>query len=228
MILLTNDDGVGAPGLELCRDFLAGQGEDVVVVAPAVCMSQCGHSVTTGRPLRVSELGNGRYSVEGTPADCVRVALVELLGGEEPEWVVSGLNHGANLGVDLYISGTVAAAREAVLHGVPAVAWSQYHRDGEGPERAWQARQLARVWEWHSGEELDAGAFWNVNLPHVDGEAEPVIVACEPSRKPLPLSFARYGGYYHYSGKFHEREGEAGSDVARCFDGAISVSMVRV
>lgn len=193
-------------------------------------MSQCGHSVTTGRPLRVAELGGGRYAIGGTPADCVRVALNEILAGEALEWVVSGLNHGANLGVDLYISGTVAAAREAVLHGVPAVAWSQYHRAEAVPEREWQGRQLERVWEWHGGEALEAGAFWNVNLPHADGEdaEEPAIVLCEPSRKPLPVEFERRGEHYHYTGRFHEREGEAGSDVERCFGGAISVSMVRV
>jgi 5'-nucleotidase len=229
MILLTNDDGVDAPGLGLCRELLEGLGEEVVVVAPLSGMSQCGHSVTTGRPLRVEERGGTCFGVDGTPADCVRVALSELLGGERPSWVWSGLNHGANLGVDVYVSGTVAAAREAVLLGVRSVAWSQYHRDAEGPAREWQLRQLERVWRWMGEGELERGAFWNINLPHFEaGEAdeEPSIVVCEPSRRALPVAYEREGAHFHYSGVFHEREREEGSDVERCFGGEISASKI--
>jgi 5'-nucleotidase len=232
MILLTNDDGVEAPGLALCRELLESVGEDVVVVAPAAGMSQCGHSVTTGRPLHVKARGENCFAVDGTPADCVRVALSELMAEERPSLVVSGLNEGANLGVDLYVSGTVAAAREAVMLGIPAVAWSQYHRDAEGPGRGWQYRQLERVWNWLGEAALERGAFWNVNLPHIDeadGEEEgPAIVSCEPSKKPLPVVYTREGEHFHYAGVFQEREWEVGSDVDRCFGGEISVSMVLV
>src|SRR5262249_26291514 len=121
--LLTNDDGVDAPGLKVL--FVAAEPlGDAVVVAPAEHHSGCSHQVTTRQPLRVAEHAARRFAVDGTPADCVRVALHAL--APAAEWVLSGINAGGNLGADVYVSGTVAAAREAVLHGRPAVAVSQY------------------------------------------------------------------------------------------------------
>jgi 5'-nucleotidase len=139
------------------------------------------------------------------------------------------LNHGANLGVDLYVSGTVAAAREAVMLGIPAVAWSQYHRDREGPAREWQRRQVERLWWWLGQETWERRAFWNINLPHGEAAADenaPGIVRCEPSKCALPVAFEREGEHYHYAGVFQDREREAGSDVDRCFGGENSVSMI--
>ncbi|MCM8776363.1 MAG: 5'/3'-nucleotidase SurE [Candidatus Omnitrophica bacterium] len=124
-ILLTNDDGIHAPGL---RALLAGMPSDVrtFVVAPASERSACSHSISLGQRLRVDEhVRNGiaEYTVHGTPADCVKFALSELrhLG---PDLVISGINQGANTGVSVYYSGTISAAREALINGVPAVAVS--------------------------------------------------------------------------------------------------------
>ena len=125
-ILLTNDDGIDAPGLEALAVAAACLGGEAVVVAPAEPHSGCGHRVTTGRPLRVDELAPGRFCVHGTPADCVRLALARL--APDIGLVLAGINAGGNLGADIHHSGTVAAAREAALHGRVAVAASHYHR----------------------------------------------------------------------------------------------------
>ena len=115
-ILLTNDDGIDAPGLEALRQAAAPLGE-VVLVAPLDTLSGCSHRVTTDHPVRVHERGPGRYAIDGTPADCARVGLYGL--ARDAAWVLSGVNAGGNLGADVWHSGTVAAAREAVLHGWP-------------------------------------------------------------------------------------------------------------
>ncbi len=109
-ILLTNDDGIDAEGLQSLARELSGVGK-VIIVAPARGCSCCGHSVTTASPLVVREVREDQFAVEGWPADCVRVAIHHLK--LEPDWVLSGINHGGNLGVDILMSGTVAAAREA-------------------------------------------------------------------------------------------------------------------
>ena len=118
-LLLTNDDGIDAPGLAALERVAALLGE-VSVVAPLGHFSGCSHQVTTHRPLRVEGRGERRWAVAGWPADCTRVALRGL--GVEADWVLSGINAGGNMWADVYISGTVAAVREAALLGRPGVA----------------------------------------------------------------------------------------------------------
>src|SRR6516162_1461809 len=123
--ILSNDDGIEAPGLA-ALETVAQQLGETVVFAPCDAHSGCSHRVTTDRAFAVYQRGVERFAVEGTPADCVRVALHRL--GNEPAWVLSGINLGGNLGADVHHSGTVAAVREAVLHGIPGIAVSQYVR----------------------------------------------------------------------------------------------------
>src|SRR4051812_29999063 len=124
-LLLTNDDGILAPGLQALFEA-ARQLGDPVVVAPVQALSGCSHRVTTSGPLLVERRQADHYAVAGTPADCVRVGLHRL--APDAAWVLSGINAGGNLGADVWHSGTVAAVREAVLHGWPGVALSHYHR----------------------------------------------------------------------------------------------------
>ena len=129
ILLLTNDDGIDAPGLTALETACRGWARRVLVVAPKDPHSGCGHRETTDRPLVLEQVGLDRFHVDGTPADCVRLALTTLLrpagggdaGGDpldrpQVDWVLSGINAGGNLGVDIHHSGTVAAAREAALH----------------------------------------------------------------------------------------------------------------
>ncbi len=223
-LLLTNDDGIDAPGLA-ALEAAARQLGDVVVVAPADCHSGGGHRVTTHAPIRALETGPARFSICGTPADCVRVALHGL--APDADWVLAGINAGGNLGADVYHSGTVAAVREAVLHGRPGVALSHYRRRGVPFDwdraAAWALPVLrdllARPWR--------PGTFWNVNLPHLDAEAPaPPVVFCRLDSQPLPLSYRREGDLFHYDGDYHGRRRDPGGDVDVCFRGSIAVTQV--
>jgi 5'-nucleotidase len=130
VLLLTNDDGVHAAGVRILREALLPLG-DVVVVAPLSEQSATSHAITIDRPLRHIQHAPGVHSIDGTPADCVYLALFESrFLPRRPDLVVSGVNHGANLGSGVFYSGTVAGAREGALRGIPAIAFSR----GGGPD----------------------------------------------------------------------------------------------
>jgi 5'-nucleotidase len=222
MLLLTNDDGYFAPGLAALEDAARAFGE-VVIVAPEVEQSYMGHRVTTGSPLKATPYAPGRWHVNGTPADCVRVALRAL--DLRPTWVLSGINRGGNLGVDVYTSGTVAAAREAAILGIPAIAISQYVKAtrplnwGESKELTRQV--LARLLQAAS----IAGNLWNVNLPHASrGE----IVECPLDPSPQDVRFELEGESIRYAGRYAERPRLDGYDIAQCFGGAITVTRLPI
>ena len=222
--LLTNDDGITAAGLEALGRAAAALGE-TVRVAPHIHLSGCSHRVTTDQPMRATQVAPGRWAIEGTPADCVRVGLAHLM--PDADWVLSGMNHGGNLGADVHVSGTVAAVREGVLHGKPGIALSQYRKrnvdiDWDRAVR-WVAPLLAdlisRPWV--------PGMFWNVNLPHLEIEdPEPRVVICPLETGPLPLSFREEEGLFHYNGNYHQRPRRTGSDVDVCFGGNIAVTRI--
>lgn len=124
-ILLSNDDGIGAEGLVILERIARGLSDDVWIVAPSTEQSGAGHSLTLHQPLRPIKVGDRRYTVSGTPTDCVMVAVNHILEDRRPDLVLSGINMGGNMGEDVHYSGTVAAALEATLLGVPAIAISQ-------------------------------------------------------------------------------------------------------
>jgi 5'-nucleotidase len=221
-ILLTNDDGIDAPGLAALAEAAKTLGQPVWV-APHTHLSGCGHRVTTDQPIRLMKKDDARWAIDGTPADCVRVALANV--APEVEWVLSGMNHGGNLGVDVYHSGTVAAVREAALHGKPAIAVSHYRKRGMEIDwdraTAWMRQVLHDI----MAEPPQSGVFWNVNLPHAaPGEPEPRVVHCPLEPGPLPLSFRLCDEGLHYDGNYHQRPRVKGSDVDVCFAGNIAVT----
>jgi len=226
-LLLTNDDGIDAEGLAALAQAAAPLGT-AIWVAPDSHHSGCGHRVTTDRPLKLRQLDASRWSLDGTPADCVRVALAHA--APDVDWVLSGINHGGNLGVDVFHSGTVAAVREAALHGKPAIALSHYRRRGaEGTDwprvAGWARQVLALLLD----RPIQPGTFWNVNLPHpLAGADEPRIVFCPLEAGPLPLCFRSEGDLLHYSGNYHERHRQPGTDVDVCFSGHIAVTQLAV
>ncbi len=226
-LLLTNDDGVDAEGLAALRMAAEAIGQPFIV-APDRCHSGGGHQVTTHSPIRLARRSESCYAIDGTPADCVRVALEHVV--PMTDWVLAGINHGGNLGADLYMSGTAAAVREGVLHGKPGIAVSHYHRKGIDPldwRRA--ARWLAPILHDLVARPWQPGTFWNVNLPHLpNGAVDPEIVFCSVDRSPLPVSFEIMGGQLTYKGNYHERRRQPGTDIDVCFSGKISVSVVQV
>ena len=231
-VLLTNDDGIDAPGLAALVDACRGWAARMIVVAPKEPHSGCGHRVTTDRPLVLEHVGPDRYHVDGTPADCVRLALATLFpGGQGPDWVFAGINAGGNLGVDIHHSGTVAAAREAALHGARSLAVSHYHRREASIDwhraSGWMRAVLADV----VPRPLGPGEFWNVNFPHPvehTGPAVPALVDCAIDPSPLPLGYDNDADGWRYRSRYHERARVPGGDVATCFAGRIAVSRGRV
>lgn len=221
--LITNDDGIDAPGLAALAAAARPLGE-VVIAAPALPLSGCSHQVTTGTVLRIERREAG-YAVLGTPADCVRLALHDL--APDVDWVLSGINAGGNLGADVYHSGTVAAVREAVLHGRPGIAFSHYLRRGLPVDWQRAARWVAGLIPELLARPLQPGRLWNVNLPHLEpGQPEPPAVACPLQAGPLPLAFRQDGEGWRYCGSYHDRCRDNGSDVAVCFGGGIAVTAI--
>lgn len=123
-ILISNDDGVHAPGIKVLQEIAGKLSDDVWVVAPESEQSGAAHSLTLRRPLRIRKISERRFAVDGTPTDCIMLGVKKILQDQKPTLVLSGINHGANLGEDVTYSGTVAAAMEATLLGIPAIALS--------------------------------------------------------------------------------------------------------
>lgn len=163
-IMVTNDDGIGAAGIKALAEALSELGQ-VTVVAPDRERSAAGHSLTLHSPLRVFELRSGWYAVDGTPTDCVNMGIHSLLR-TPPDLVVSGINHGSNMGDDITYSGTVAAAMEANLMGIPALAVSlaTFGPTDCFPDAARVAVQVVREMV-HQG--LPADTFLNLNVPNL-------------------------------------------------------------
>jgi 5'-nucleotidase len=180
-ILITNDDGINAPGLAVLTDIataIAGPGGQVWTVAPAFEQSGVAHCISYTHPTMIAELGPRRFAAEGSPADCVLAAIYDVLDGAKPDLVLSGVNRGNNAAENVLYSGTIGGAMEAALQGVPAIALSQFF----GPDNARLAdpfdsarvhgaavvRALLDRGLW-TGE--DYRVFYNVNFPPLSGAA---------------------------------------------------------
>ena len=223
-LILTNDDGIDAPGIQALLQAVS-QFDRTVIVAPQAPHSGCGHQVTTTKPIHVQERSPIEYAIGGTPADCIRLALNHL--APKPAWVLSGINAGGNLGADVYISGTVAAVREAALYRVPGVAISQYRRGGHPIDWAIAAQLTTHVLQNLFARTWEPGRYWNVNLPHVVTSAPmPDIVFCQPCTQPLPGNYRIDGDYFYYAGEYAKRRRDADSDVDVCFSGHIAVTQM--
>jgi 5'-nucleotidase len=174
-ILITNDDGINAPGLDVLTQIateIAGPGGEVWTVAPAFEQSGVGHCISYTHPMMIAQLGERRFAAEGSPADCVLAALYDVLDGAKPDLVLSGVNRGNNAAENVLYSGTIGGAMEAALQGLPAIALSQFL----GPEThhladpfeaarlhgAEVVRTLLAKAPWDGG---DYRLFYNVNFP---------------------------------------------------------------
>ena len=225
LILLTNDDGIHAPGLRLLAEALVPLGE-VVVYAPDRQRSAVGHGVSLHQPLRVIEIQAGWNMVDGTPADCLILAIRGLLG-RRPDLVVSGINAGANLGDDVTYSGTVAGAFEGMLLGINSFAVSNIsHRPKHFSSAAKVARQVA---EYILANGIPEDVLLNVNLPDVPFEQlKGMALTCMGRRNYLDEIVTRQdprGGTYYWIGGAHPDHYETpGSDFEAIEKGQVSIT----
>jgi 5'-nucleotidase len=226
-LLLSNDDGIDAPGIAALCDAAREFG-DLSIVAPAGPQSGMSHAVTWERSVRLEARGTDRYAVHGTPADCTRLGLLRV--APDARWVLSGINEGGNLGVDVHYSGTVAAVREAVLHGWPGIAFSQYLRRDLPLDWPRATRWARRVLSKLLPRPTEPGLFYNVNFPHLAADApEPETHFCALDPLPLPLSYRHEeNGHHFYDGDYQARKRTPGADVDTCFAGRIAVTEVRL
>lgn len=199
-ILITNDDGINAPGLEVLTriaESIAGPGGEVWTVAPAFEQSGVGHCISYTHPMLIAKLGARRYAAEGSPADCVLAAIYDVLQGAKPDLVLSGVNRGNNSAENVLYSGTIGGAMEAALQGIPAIALSQFM----GPETsdlddpfeaasihgAAVVRSLLDRGLWQPQD--DYRIFYNVNFPPVAASAvKGVKVAAQGFRRDTAFS----------------------------------------
>ncbi len=221
-ILVTNDDGIGAPGIRALEESLKPLGE-VTVVAPEREMSATSQSISLHAPLRMHALDERHFAVAGTPADALILAFHHLLG-EKPDLVVSGINAGANLGENVVYSGTVAAAMEAVLHGVPSFAVSLASRKQLDFSAA--AHFSALLAKKLLEEGLPPGVMLNVNVPQ--GEVRGVRLTCQSKRISQnvvrPQKDPRGRDYYWLDEAVELNHVEPESDYAAILAGEISVT----
>lgn len=237
-LLITNDDGVFAPGIITLASFLAERGEDVTVVAPDRERSSVGHAITLTRPLRLWTMPAGPYSpkctvfaCDGTPSDSVMLGLEEVI--PEPDLVLSGINRGPNLGDDLTYSGTVSAAMEALILGRPSLAFSLNCREtDEAQHYETAAAVAAALLGFLRGSPLPEGVLLNVNVPNLPF---PMLKGIKVTRKGVRLYEGKVTrlkdpagrSYFWVSGRPEDKL-EEGSDVWAVAGGFVSVTPIHM
>ena len=225
-VAITNDDGIDEPGIAAleaaCRAFA-----ETVVVAPSGPRSAIAHQVTEANELRVEERRPGWFAVDGTPADCTRLALRELC--RDADWLLAGINAGANLGMDVYVSGTVAAVREAAIHSVPSLALSQYFRRHGEVDWSDSQRRAGLVLRHVLNRPPGPNAFWNANLPDpLPGRPADEIVECPLDRSPGAIGYISTSTGFQWDANYHERPRKPGSDIDTCFNGRIALTRLEL
>ena len=225
VILVSNDDGIGSAGLRVLAESLSPLG-DVVVVAPDRERSAAAHALTLSRPLRVSSVKEGWYSVDGTPTDCIALAVMELLP-RYPDLVAAGINHGSNLGDDVTYSGTVSLAMEATLQGIPAFAVSVAGKsDFDFRAAAMFSRRVAQEILRRG---LPKDTLLNVNVPNVPLEAIRGVAVTRQGRRVYSETVVRKmdprgKAYYWIGGAEATWERPGGTDYEAVMDGWISLT----
>jgi 5'-nucleotidase len=227
-VLLVNDDGIMAEGLALLERLIHEVTDDVWIVAPQHENSGGGHSVSLDKPVRVRRLGERRFAVSGTPTDCVLLAYWELMD-ERPDIVLSGINHGENLGEDMTYSGTMGAAMEAAVLGVPAVALSQKRTLGQKPDFTSSELAAPRLLRGLLDMPWQQGQVVNVNFPaSLSDDGRPHITRLGRRN---PGTFTPMGGldgrnipYYWVKVRYDPGEQEPDTDLYAVAEGRVAVT----
>jgi 5'-nucleotidase len=234
-ILVSNDDGIDAPGLKLLERVARELSPDVWTVAPEQEQSGAGHSLTTRRPIRLTEVAPHRYVVDGTPTDCVLLGLKRLLRDRPPTLVLSGVNGGGNIAEDVTYSGTCAAAIEATLFGVPAIALSQEYHDRSAipwsAAEAFAAEAIRRIVA--AAQPWPRDTFFNVNFPAASPALVRGFAVTHQGKRILGDNLTEgrdpRGRHYYWIGPAHMTGGaEPGTDLAAVKDGFVSITPIHV
>ena len=229
-ILLTNDDGFQAKGLRALYEAISVH-HKVTVVAPETEQSAIGHAITVADPIRVREITNmefNGFAVRGTPADCVKLAVLELLQ-EPPDLVISGINHGANLGVNVLYSGTVSAASDAAILGFPAIAFSQEYLGDKNTSFEVAAHFARRLVDIYPELQMPRNVLLNVNIPHLPQDFIKGVRFVRQSNARLAERFEkrmdpRGSMYYWQVGETMDFRSEKDTDVLAMTDGYITIT----
>lgn len=235
-ILLTNDDGVHAPGLEVLEEIAREFTDDIWICAPDEEQSGMGHALTLTRPVRLRKHGERRFSVTGTPTDSVTMGLRQVMDGP-PDAILSGVNRGANLADDITYSGTVSAAIEGALAGIRSIALSQVtNRDGEAgadtfdAARKWGAKVLAPLLD----APLPGRTLVNVNFPAISGDAVKGIRAVRQGFHDYSRGTVVEGRdprgfrYYWFGLQAIEHSLDHGTDLEAIDEGYVSVTPLQL
>jgi 5'-nucleotidase len=231
-ILVTNDDGINAPGLKICEDIARKISDDVWVIAPEHDQSGVSHSLSLNDPLRLRQLGERLFAVKGTPTDCVIMGARHVMEGP-PDLVLSGVNRGRNAAEDVLYSGTVAGAKEATVLGIPAFALSQGYTSANKQQPYWQtaSEHAPKIIEKVLAEGIPRDVLVNINFPDCPpGAVKGISVANQGKRDAQLLHIdARYDGrgnpyYWIAYARGVKPIGAHGSDLAALADNRIAVT----
>lgn len=228
-VLISNDDGIHAPGLEILERIARRLFAEVWVVAPEVEQSAASHSLTIRRPLYLRQLGSRRYTVDGTPTDCVLIAMHELLRDAPPDLVLSGINRGGNLGEDATYSGTIAAAMEGTLLGIRSIALSQVYANGADVQWSTAERWTEAVLGRLHGFDWPPSVLLNVNFPNVPVETVSGVEITRQGRHKIGSGIVeghdpRGQRYFWIGSERAEDRSIPGSDLEAVHRGAVSVT----
>ncbi len=231
-ILVSNDDGVDAPGIRILAEGFRNAGHEVLIVAPDRDRSGASNSLTLDMPLRVAQMEEGVWRVHGTPTDSVHVAIAGMLE-REPDIVVSGINNAANMGDDVIYSGTVAAAMEGRFLGLPAVAMSLVTADHVGKHYETAARAAVEIVERLKADPLPADTILNVNVPdipwsEVKGFEVTRLGNRHRSEACVPLEDPRGRSWWWIGPAGPEQDGGPGTDFHAVRTGNISITPILV
>ncbi len=229
-VLLSNDDGIQASGINFLNDELS-KGHQTTVIAPHKERSSCGHGISLGEPLRVNKIRDNYYECSGFPADCVLIGVGQMMKNELPDLVISGINHGANLGQDRYYSGTMAAAREAAFRGIPSIAVSLVTigiRDVEHFDVA--AKFIAKIVDRNIQKYIPPMCLLNVNVPNIPEEKIAGVKVCfagfqQYSEEVVEREDTRGRKYYWVGGTYIGPKQIPGSDCDAVFNNYISLDL---
>jgi len=236
-ILITNDDGIHAPGLDVCLEIARAISDDVWIVAPETDQSGVSHSLSLNDPLRLRQVEERRYAVKGTPTDCVIMGVRHILDGKSPDLVLSGVNRGQNAAEDVTYSGTIAGAMEGTILGIPSLALSQAYGATSRQKPHWETalRFGPDIIRKVLAEGIPRNVLVNVNFPDCPAdEVKGISISAQGKREQELLRIeARHDGrgnpYYWVAFARRERpEPQNGTDLSAIANKHIAVTPLRL